>query len=97
MATFNLVPFAVLWGILALIVLSLIVIRKKIAGGEDDTLHVMEGDARMIPHQQEVAAKLEVIDKWGKLLTIIAVIFGLLLAAAWVYQSWLAANDSALH
>lgn len=97
METFNLMPFAVFWGVLALIVLALIVIRRKTAVGEDATLHVMEGDARMIPHQREMAQKLEVIDKWGKLLTVITVVFGLILAVLWVYQSWLTANSSALH
>ena len=97
MAHFNLTPFAVLWGVLALIVLTLIVIRKKIAGGEDATLHVMEGDARLIPHQHEVAQKLEVVDKWGKLLTVVTVVFGAILGVWWAYQSWIAANESALH
>jgi hypothetical protein len=96
METLNLMPFAVLWGVLALIVLVLIVMRRKVAVGEDATIHVMEGDAREIPHQKEIAQKLEVIDKWGKLLTIIAVVYGLILASLWVYQSWIISNKSAL-
>jgi hypothetical protein len=37
-----------------------------------------------------VAHKLEVIDKWGKILTAITVIFGLVLGALYLYQSWVA-------
>ena len=96
MENLNLVPFAILWGGLALSVLTLIVIRRRIALGEDDTLHVMEADARAIPRQQEIAHKLEVIDKWGKLLTIAAVAFGLVLGVLWGIQSWIAANNAAL-
>jgi hypothetical protein len=94
---FNLFPFAVLWAVMALVVLALIVIRKRISSGEDDTLHVMEGDASMIPHQQEIAHKLEVIDRWGKSLTAVTVAFGLILGLLWVYQGWVAASNYMAH
>jgi hypothetical protein len=93
----NLFPFAVLWAVMALVVLALIVIRKRIAAGEDDTLHVMEGDARMIPHQQEIAHKLEVIDRWGKSLTILTVAVGLVIGGLWVYQGWVTASNYMAH
>jgi hypothetical protein len=93
----NLFPFAVLWAVLALTVLALIVIRKRIAAGEDDTLHVMDGDAAMVPRQQEIAHKLEVIDRWGKSLTVVAIVFGLIVGGLWVYQSWVAASNYMAH
>lgn len=93
----NLLPFAVFWALLALVVIGLIVARKRVAAGEDDTLHVMEGDAGIVPHQREIAQKLEVIDRWGKTLTIIALVFGLALAALWVYQTWVSNNSYMAH
>jgi hypothetical protein len=93
----NLFPFAVLWAIMALAVLTLIVIRRRIASGEDDSLHVMEGAARMIPHQQEIAHKLEVIDRWGKSLTVLTLVFGLIVGALWVYQGWVNASNYMAH
>jgi hypothetical protein len=93
----NLFPFAVLWAVMAIGVLALIVIRRKIATGEDDTLHVMEGDAAMIPHQQEIAHKLEVIDRWGKSLTALTVVFGLIVGGLWVYQGWVSASNYMAH
>lgn len=89
----NLFPFAVLWAIMAIAVLALIVIRKRISAGEDDTLHVMEGDARMIPQQQEIAHKLAVVDRWGKSLTIVTLVFGLIVGALWVYQGFVSASN----
>ena len=89
----NLIPFAVVWAIMALAVITLIVVRKRTALGEDCTIHVMDGDAGQIPHQQEVAQKLDVIDRWGKSLTIVTVVFGLALAALWVYQGWVNASS----
>ena len=37
-----------------------------------------------LTQQTTVAQKLDVIDKWGKILTVITVLFGLLIAAAYV-------------
>jgi hypothetical protein len=52
---------------------------------EDDSLHVMHGT---LTQQTTVAQKLDAIDKWGKILTVVTVIFGLLLAAAYVYSQF---------
>jgi hypothetical protein len=93
----NLFPFAVIFAFMAAGVIALIVVRKRISAGEDDTLHVMEGDAAMIPHQQAIAHKLEVIDRWGKSLTALTVVFGLTLGALWVYQGWVAASNYMAH
>lgn len=93
----NLFPFAVLWAIMAIAVLTLIVIRKRISAGEDATLHVMDGDARLIPHQQEIAQKLAVVDRWGKSLTVVTLVFGLIVGLLWVYQSFTAASNYMAH
>ena len=82
----NLMPFFVLWIVLASAVIALIVRRKIVANQEDDQLHVL--NAAPVAQQVAVAQKLDQIDKWGKTLTVIAVVFGLLVAAAYVYQVW---------
>jgi hypothetical protein len=38
-----------------------------------------------LSQQTNMAQKLDMIDKWGKILTLITVVFGLLLAAAYIY------------
>lgn len=93
----NLFPYAVIWAILALVVLALLAIRKKVASGEDDTLHVMEGDASLIPRQQKIAHELEVIDRWGKSLTVVAIVFGLVVGGLFVYQGWVNASSYMAH
>lgn len=84
-------PFIGLEVVLALTVIAMIAWRKTVARGEDDTLHVLQGDA--LPQQTAVAHKLDTIDKWGKTVTVVAVIFGLILAAAYVYQVWVAGTQ----
>ena len=78
----NLFPLLVVWIVFALGVLALFLWRQTVARGEDDSLHVMHG---ALTEQTSLAQKLEVIDKWGKIITVITVVLGLLIAAAYVY------------
>ena len=85
----NLIPLAIVWGVLALVVVALFVWRKAVARNEDDNLHVLDGAAvQQTAVQVAVAQKLELIDKWGKIITIVAVIFGVILGGLFIYQSW---------
>ena len=81
----NLIPFVVIWAVLATIVLGLAVYRKMVARQEDDFIHVTTD---VVAQQQAVAKKLEVIDKWGKILTVVAVVFALALVGMFLYQGW---------
>jgi len=81
----NLLPYAIFWGVLALVVVFLIIYRKTVSNREDDALHLV-GDA---PSQQtSVAHKLLVIDRWGKTLTAIVAVYGIALAAIYLLQIW---------
>jgi hypothetical protein len=81
------VPFTVLWALIAIVVLALIAYRKLVSFQEEETLHL--GNAAEANHQAVIGRKLDWIDKWGKLLTVIAVVYGVLLAAAYTYRVWL--------
>jgi hypothetical protein len=88
----DLSPLFVVWGLLAIAVLVLLGMRKSTASHEDDSIHVLGGD--LAPQQVALAHKLEVIDKWGKTLTVVTVAFGLLLAAFFVIQQWVQATHT---
>jgi heme/copper-type cytochrome/quinol oxidase subunit 2 len=81
----NLLPYAVFWGVLAIVVVSLVVYRKSVSSHEDDSIH-LEGN--MPTEQLAMGHKLAMIDRWGKLLTVLAVVYGLALAAVYMYQIW---------
>jgi hypothetical protein len=86
----SLLPFLYPWVALALTVIVLLVLRKRTARNEDDSLHVFDGgDAR----QSAVVHQLENIDKWGKILTVIALVYGVILGAAFLYQAWIRASQ----
>jgi hypothetical protein len=82
----NILPWVVGWSLLALVVIALIVYRKKISNSEDDILHVSNTSASV--QQSVVARKLEVVDRWGKILTAIAFVYGLVVLAIYFYNVW---------
>jgi hypothetical protein len=60
-----------------------------VAGHEDDSLHVMAGEAPIIVQQQKLGRKIEHIEIWGKMLTALLVAYGLVLAGIYLYHAWL--------
>jgi hypothetical protein len=81
-------PFLTLWLVLIAVVIVLAFWRRAVASHEDDTLHLRTADAGTPALQVATAQKLAQIDKWGKLLTALAVIMGVLLGAAYLYKGW---------
>jgi hypothetical protein len=84
-------PFVILWAVLAVVVIAMIVWRRMVTTHEDDSLHVLEPGT--VQQQVGVAHKLEQIDKWGKILTIVVVVYGLILAGLYFYQTWIASSS----
>jgi hypothetical protein len=83
----NFTTYFVLWGILALVIIGLAVYRKMVASKEDDTIHLSAGESA-ISQQSAIAEQLAAIDRWGKILTVIAVVAGLVLGGLYLYQVW---------
>jgi len=81
-----------IWAVLALIVLGMAIYRKLLSNKEDDTMHLADAETRLVSEQVVLAQKLEVVDKWGKLLTIVVVVYGLVLAGLLLYQGWVQAS-----
>jgi hypothetical protein len=84
-------PFVVIWALLAAVVVAMAGYRKMISVKEEETLHLTDPSESV--HQVDIAHKLDVVDKWGKLLTVIAAVYGLLLALAYTYQTWIRATN----
>ena len=78
----------IVWAILATAVVVLAVYRKLASRAEDDVIHVQEAQAAVIGKQDALARTLDVIDRWGKTLTVIVVAYGLVLLGSFLYTSW---------
>lgn len=79
-------PHLMLWAFITLTVIALALYRKRVTRGEDDTLHVLDGDQRYVAGQAKLATRVEVIDKWGKILTVVAIVYALAVASVYVYN-----------
>lgn len=86
--TFNFVPFVISWAAFATVVIALAIYRKVVSSSEDDTLHVLHGASATV-QQVAVAHKLESIDKWGKILTVATVLYGIGIGCLYFYQLWI--------
>ncbi len=85
----NITPLFVIWACIAAAAAGLALYRKFVTRNEDDYIHVADGEARAIPQQVAVAQKLDVIDRWERILMIVAIAGGVLLGLAYLYQLWL--------
>jgi hypothetical protein len=81
-------PFLTLW---LVVIAALVVVcfwRRSVAVQEDPALHLGAAHAGSAGQQVAVAKRLGQIDKWVKIMTVIAVVFGILLGAAYLYRAW---------
>ena len=79
----------IVWAVLTVFVLGLALVRKFTSWyGEDDLMHLADGEERAIPHQVAVARRLDRIDSWGKTLTVVDLLFGFTLFSIMLYTAW---------
>jgi len=90
-------PYAIAWGVLGVIVLLLAMMRRKVADKEDDTLKLSDGESADIAKQEALAKKLAAIEVWGKTLTIILVVSGVILGLLYGWQMWEGSSTAGLH
>jgi hypothetical protein len=81
-------PFLTLWLIVIAAVIVVAFWRRSVAVQEDPALHLGTAHAGTAAQQVAVAKKLAQIDKWVKILSVTAVVLGLLLGAAALYKGW---------
>ncbi|MBK7927061.1 MAG: hypothetical protein IPJ98_06035 [Bryobacterales bacterium] len=86
-----LVP-AIGWGVLALVVLALAIYRMSIGSREDDRIHLNAAESNVPTMQAAFAQKLESLDKLGKSLTIVAVLYGAGLLVWAIRDAWVSGS-----
>lgn len=85
----NLIPFAAIWSVCGVAVLALALYRRVLTfHGDDEFIHLADGEQRLISQQVALGRKLEFIDRWGKSLTIFTVALGLLIVGVFLYEAW---------
>ena len=84
----NLTPWVIGWAVLAVVVIGLAVYRWSVANREDDSLHISDTETAVIGQQITVATKLAAVDRWGKILTAVALVYALALVGIYLYRGW---------
>ena len=84
----SLSPFVAGWLALACAIAGLAIYRTFVSTREDDMLHVLDNESHRL-RQVAVAHRLDTVDHWGKILTLIATVYGVLLAVGYFYQVWM--------
>jgi hypothetical protein len=75
------------WIVLVTLVLLLALYRLMITRGDYTVLHVRRSELSLIPQQIIHDRRLNRVDLWGQLLTALALIVGLALAAIYLYTA----------
>ncbi len=78
----------IVWAALTLFVIGLAIARKIAARHEDDLVHLAGGAEQAISQQVAVAQKLEWFDRWGKTLTVVDGLLGLVLVLIMLFMAW---------
>ena len=82
----KLTPYVVTWIALAAVVLVLALYRTLLALHRDDNLHLAAGEDSLIHRQVAFYRVLDRVDRWGEVLTIVAVGAGVVLAAIYLFS-----------
>ena len=75
------------WALLAVVVLGMAAYRYLLVRHEDATLDVMES-ASLASEQARVFKKAAAIERWGKPLTLVVIVYGLVLVGIYMYHAW---------
>jgi putative heme iron utilization protein len=78
----------VIWIAMATVVGGLALYRKFISRSEVDVIHLRDNELAAVSEQDNLAHRLEKVDRWGKLLTIVLIVYGLLIACGWLVYAW---------
>lgn len=84
----SLFPFVAGWLALACTIAGLAIYRRLVLTREDDMLHVLDNESHVL-RQTAIAHRLDTVDHWGKILTVTATVYGVLLAVGYFYQVWM--------
>ncbi len=79
--------YVAIWVVLVIAVVVIAAIRYSAARQLDRSVHVMEGD-QQINEQLAERKSLDKMDFWGKCLTAVMIVYGLVLAFVYGYSLW---------
>jgi hypothetical protein len=77
-----------IWGVAIAGLMCLLLYRKFLEQYEDDFLHITHADVQSLRQQATTSHKLDVLDRWVRVILLIVITYGACLAAAYLYRVW---------
>ena len=77
------------WLVLAAGVAALAVYRAMVARHDDEFVHLGRNQERLASYQAEIGTKINMLDKWGKALTAVTIVYGVVLAGVYLYGEFI--------
>jgi hypothetical protein len=84
----NVTSLIALWSVLFAALVAVYLLRWSVGLKEDDHLHVMDTDKHLVGVQENIAHKLDVLDRWRRILLIATVLLALVIAALHMYATF---------
>ena len=80
--------FLAIWGVSIAGLMCLLLYRKHAEQYEDDFLHLVHADVQLLRQQARTSHRLDVLDRWVRIVLAVVVMYGACLAAAFLYRVW---------
>jgi hypothetical protein len=61
---------------------------RKVLGREEEQVMMHVGDSSIVEKKSSLIHRVDVVEKWGKTLTAITALYGLILLLWYLYQGW---------
>lgn len=84
----NIIPMTIPWAVLTIIVIALAFYKKSLDSHVDEHLHFDEQEDRLVQQQVAQARRSEVVEMWGKILTVVAFLYGLAIVGMIAWHQW---------
>ena len=75
------------WFALVAAYVALFIYRKQLEAHEDDSIHVL-ADNRVLAAQENMAHKMEALERWSKILMAVVIVYGLVVGGMYLYMVW---------
>ena len=84
----NIIPIAVPWVVLTLVVIVLAFYKRSIDSTVDEHFHIEDGGDQAVKQQVAHAKRSTTVEMWGKILTIVVFLYGLGIVGLIAYHQW---------
>jgi hypothetical protein len=81
-------PLLAVWAGIAIVVLILAGLRQYFDLHEDDTIHLHDNETGLVKEQAALAERVTTLTRWSRLMTVLAVVYGVGLGCYYLYMQW---------